>query len=531
MNDGFLSILLHAHLPFVKHKEHADSLEERWLFQAMAETYMPVLRVLENLLAEGVPYRLTVSFSPPLIDMLQDETLKDRYDTYLQNLIALAEREMERLSSHSHLNLAVMYKDRFTSLQEDFNHRYGRDLLSPWKALENAGTVELITSAATHGYLPLLLQNESVALQIETGIRVFERTFGHTPKGFWLPECAYCPEVEPILKSCGVSYFVLETHGILLASPRPKYGFHAPVLTPGNLLAFGRDPDCSKQVWSAEEGYPGDPDYREFYRDIGYELPTEYLGDALPGGVRAPTGIKYHRVTDRTGNHKELYDPGKAAGRAYEHAGNFAFWRGKEAAHYRGILGKKPIMVAPYDAELFGHWWYEGPLWLDGLFRQLAAHSNVKPICPGDYTDYYPVNQIAQPAPSSWGYKGYHEVWLNDTNAWMYRHVHHWQDRVLEACRNEVSARGLRRRALDQAVRELLLAQSSDWPFIVKTGSLPEYGKGRFVRHIGRVARLLREVSEGAVDPVFLNELEDKDSIFKDLDLSKTYGRGSVVEI
>lgn len=528
MNKGFLSIVLHAHLPFVKHPEYRDSLEERWLFQAMSESYMPILNVLEKLLSDKVPYRVTVSLSPPLLDMLGDELLKERFSAYLETLTDLADKEVTRNSSDPHLrSLAEMYRNRFTRLHKDFNDKYRRDLISPWKALENAGTVELITSAATHGYLPLLLQKESVALQIETGVLAFRRSFGHTPKGFWLPECAYSPEVGPLLRKQGVQYFILETHGVLFASPRPKFGFHAPLVTPEGVLAFGRDPDCSKQVWSAEEGYPGDPNYREFYRDIGYELPLDYLGNALPGGHRAPTGIKYYRVTDRTKDHKELYDPGSAGRMAWEHAGNFAFWRSKEAEYWEGVLGRKPIMIAPYDAELFGHWWYEGPLWLEGLFRRLSQNENVKLIFPGEYVQYYPVNQIARPASSSWGYKGYHEVWLNDVNAWMYRHLHYWQDRVLDTCKKQESARGLKRRALDQAVREMLLAQSSDWPFIMKTGSLPKYAQNRFVNHLGRLGRLLHEISEGAIDPVFLNEVESRDSIFRGMDLSQTYVRAA----
>ena len=164
-----------------------------------------------------------------------------------------------------------------------------------------------MTSSATHAYLPLLIQEESIAAQVKTGIGAFERRFGFTPKGFWLPECAYTPEIEPHLRDAGIEYFILETHGILCATPRPRYGFYAPVLTPSGLYAFGRDVDCGKQVWSADEGYPGDGAYREFHRDIAYDLPVEYLGKAIPGGVRTPTGIKYqsHRQKERR---KELYD-------------------------------------------------------------------------------------------------------------------------------------------------------------------------------------------------------------------------------
>jgi len=522
MTLGFLCLILHAHLPFVKHPETEDSLEGRWLFQAISECYLPLLLALKRLLEDDVPFRVGVSLSPPLLEMLSDPLLKERYKKHLRNQIELSEREVERTSGDPRLqSLARMYRDTFQDLYRHYTETFREDLITPWKELESQGRVELLASAATHGYLPLLLHEKAVRAQVKTGVAAYKKHFGHSPKGFWLPECAYSPEIERALAGEGISSFILETHGVLYATPRPRYGYHAPIVTPNRLLAFGRDPDCSKQVWSAEEGYPGDGAYREFYRDIGYELPIEYLGNALPNGCRVPTGIKYHRVTDRRSQHKELYEPEVARMRAREHAHNFVFWRKKEAEYWSGVLGRAPVMVAPYDAELFGHWWHEGPLWLEFMFRKLAEEPDVvKPITPSEYVMYYPVNQVAQPATSSWGYKGYHEVWLEGSNDWIYRHLHGSQERLISVSASCPNARGLLRRALNQAVRELLLAQSSDWPFIMKTGSVPEYAKSRFTGHIQRLEALLDQIEEGAPDPVFLRQIEESDSVFADLDLA-----------
>ena len=526
MTRGFLSIVLHAHLPFVKHSECEDSLEQRWLFQAITDSYIPLLDTFERLAGDGIPFRIAVSLSPPLLEMLTDEVLRQRYKRYLENLIDLSGREKERLRGNTRLeSLASMYHTRFTRIYEDFTGKYREDLVSPWSRLERSGRVELLTSAATHGYLPLLLHKEAIGVQIKAGARAFRRMFNHDPVGFWLPECAYVPEVEPYLSSEGVRYFILETHGVLYATPRPRFGFHAPVMTPHKLLAFGRDPDCSKQVWSADEGYPGDPRYREFYRDIGYELPLEYLGNALPGSTRVPVGIKYFRVTDRKTDDKDLYDPEAARRAAWEHAGNFLFWRNKEAEYWQGILGRRPIMVAPYDAELFGHWWFEGPLWLEFLLRRMASENQqVITITPSEYAEYYPVNQVSKPAVSSWGYKGYHEVWLEGSNDWIYRHLHHCQEQMIWMARKHKRASGLLKRALNQAAREILLAQSSDWPFIMKSGTVPEYARNRFITHIGRFRQLIKEVENGAVDPVFLRQLETWDSVFPDIDYAEFAG-------
>ncbi len=529
MRRGFLSLVLHAHLPYVKHPEKEDSLEGRWLFQAITECYIPILESFERLVNDNVPFRVAVSLSPPLLEMLSDPLLLSRYEHYLEVLRELADKEIFRTRDDPRLNaLAIMYKAGFERLLDRFLTVYGRDLVAPWKQFEEMGVVELLSTAATHGYLPLLLHKEAVQAQVKAGLTAFRRHFGHSPEGFWLPECAYSGGVEAPLKEQGITNFILETHGVLFASPRPRFGFHAPILTRGGILAFGRDPDCSKQVWSAEEGYPGDGAYREFYRDIGYDLPLEYLGDALPEGVRAPTGIKYHRVTDRKSDYKDLYDPHSARAKAWEHARNFVFWRDREAEHWKNILGREPIMVAPYDAELFGHWWYEGPLWLEYVFRALAENPTLKAITPSEYRGYYPINQIAEPAVSSWGHKGYHEVWLEGSNDWIYRHLHDSQERLINISTLSKNARGLGRRALSQASREMLLAESSDWPFIMKTGSVVGYAKERFAGHISRLQRLLDEIEDGSPDPEYLKELELKDSVFEGIDLADLFAASGV---
>lgn len=528
--SGFLSLILHAHLPYVKHPEVEDSLAERWLFQALTECYIPLLGVFGRLVADHIPFRVTVSLSPPLLEMLADPLLTKRYKRYLMSLVELGEKEIDRTSTDHVMNrLARMYKDRFAEVLRIFREDYHEDLIGAWDALSRAGAVELITSAATHGYLPLLLNPSAIGAQVRTGLAAFRRHFGVGAQGFWLPECAYSPEVEPFLREGNVTYFILETHGVLLATPRPRFGFHAPLVTPRRLAAFGRDPDCSKQVWSADEGYPGDGAYRDFYRDAGYDLPVSYLGKALPPDERVPTGFKYYRVTDRRLQYKEPYDPQVAERKAAEHAENFLYWRTKEAEHYKGLCGRTPIMVAPYDAELFGHWWYEGPIFLEQLFRQMAAQDRVVAVTPTDYLSFYPVNQVAEPARSSWGYKGYNEVWLEESNDWIYRHLHVCQDRMTEAVGRHSDATGLSQRALNQATREILLAQASDWPFIMKTGSVPEYARRRFVSHVGRFRSLLDQVEEGAVDPVFLGQLEETDGIFPDLDLASSWREADVV--
>ncbi|NLA61556.1 MAG: DUF1957 domain-containing protein, partial [Firmicutes bacterium] len=267
--------------------------------------------------------------------------------------------------------------------------------------------------------------------------------------------------------------------------------------------------------------------YREFHRDIAYELPLEYLGKAVPGGIRTPTGIKYYRVTDRRSEHKELYDPDIASQRAKTHAENFVFWRKKEAEYWGSVLGKPPLMTAPYDAELFGHWWYEGPEWIEEVLRLTAGPcGTVRSVTPGTYLEEHPPGDIVKPAASSWGYKGYSEVWLGPENGWIYRHLHACQEAMAEASRAYAGAGGTVRRALNQAFRELLLAQASDWPFILTSGTVPDYARKRLLNHIGRFRTLISQVNSGEIDETYLREVEERDNIFAFLDFESFSKKG-----
>jgi 1,4-alpha-glucan branching enzyme len=286
MEQGYLAIVLHAHLPFVRHPEYEDSLEENWFYEALTGTYIPLLFVLEGLVEDGVDFRLTLSISPTLASMFADPFLESRFLNRLGKLIELGEKEIKRTRTHPEFNaLSHMYHERLVRVHDAFLNRYDRNLIRAFRRLQDLGKVEIIASAATHGYLPLLsVCTSAVRAQIRVGVEHFERVFGRRPKGFWLPECGYYPGVEELLREHGIRYTILETHGVTRAKSRPKYGVYAPIYCPSGVAAFGRDPESSKQVWSATEGYPGDHDYREFYRDIPATAITKRF--TFPNGRR-----------------------------------------------------------------------------------------------------------------------------------------------------------------------------------------------------------------------------------------------------
>ncbi|HPT87533.1 MAG TPA: DUF1957 domain-containing protein [Bacillota bacterium] len=519
MEKGYLALVLHAHLPFVRHPEFPDFLEEDWFFEAITETYIPLLKTYQHLVADGIPFRITMSLSPTLISMFKDSLLQRRYLQKIEKLIELAEKEVQRTKwLPEFAETAHMYLEHFRFCHYFFAEKYRCDLTLAFKEMMESGCLELITCGATHGYLPLMLNQTAMQAQVSIAVQLHKQVFGRAPRGIWLPECGYMPGVDQILRSEGIRFFFTDAHGILHASPRPKYGVFAPIYCPSGVAAFGRDLESSKQVWSANEGYPGDPDYREFYRDIGYDLDYEYIRPYLPSnGIRVNTGIKYHRITGRTA-YKEPYNIWAAREKAAIHAGNFMFNREKQIEYLASILDRPPIVVSPYDAELFGHWWFEGPLWLDYLIRKITYdQKTIKLISPADYLEMFPRNQVSTPSMSSWGYKGFNEVWLEGSNDWIYPHLHKAADRMVELAYTFPNADGDLRRALNQAARELLLLQSSDWAFIMKTGTMVEYAVRRTKVHIHRFNELYDQIKYNRIDPNYLSELEWKDNIFPDL--------------
>jgi 1,4-alpha-glucan branching enzyme len=335
-----------------------------------------------------------------------------------------------------------------------------------------------------------------------------------------LPECGYYPGLEDALAAQGFRYFVVDTHALMNASERPWHGIAAPLACPNGVVAFARDPESSRQVWSAQEGYPGDPWYREFHRDLGFERPTEDLQDfLLPDGTPTHTGLKYFRVTHQ-GEYKQPYEPVRARQRVAVHAEDFLHKRQIAARQLSSRMEKPPLLLAPYDAELFGHWWHEGPQWLESLIQKLDRQDEIQLLSPFDYLQRHPKLQCAQPSASSWGELGYNAYWLNEHNDWIYPHLHRSARRMQALAKQHATEPpgSLRYRALQQAARSLLLAQASDWPFILKTGTSTAYAEQRVRDLLARFNYLDQSISHQQIDPQHLQALEQMDACFPQLD-------------
>jgi 1,4-alpha-glucan branching enzyme len=448
----------------------------------------------------------------------------------------------EDLPDPHFLGLAEFYRDWYKDTLRVFNDRYKGNLVPAFRQLQQAGIIEIATCAATHGYLPLLGQDESIELQLRTAVESYKRHFGRLPKSIWLPECAYRPGyqteegllrpgLESFLAKHGLLVFFAETHmleggnpvGVAAGEAIGPYGavtrrylvpfeatfvdHHATTFQPyfvsgAEVAVIARNNRTGLQVWSADSGYPGDFDYREFHKKDGQ------------------SGLQYWRVTgaDVDLGAKDTYHPEWAANKVQQHADHFADLVQQELATYQAETGNFGIVSANFDTELFGHWWFEGVDWLEAVLRRLAQSDSVQLTTASNFVSEHPPQLALSLPEGSWGAGGTHFVWDNADTHWMWPVIYEAEARLTEAVSKNPAARGLKRQFLDQAARELLLLQSSDWPFLVTTGQAREYAIQRFLQHVERFNALIDQIDSKSPNEAMLKDLWERDKIFPEID-------------
>jgi 1,4-alpha-glucan branching enzyme len=548
--NGAFTFVLHSHLPYARQAGMWPHGEE-WVHEAIAETYVPLWTALYDLAEEGYDYRITVSVTPILAEQLSDPLIIEHFLTYAEERAAWAAADIDRFEEAGEEELkalAVHFHHWYSRVLTSFRDRFNKDLLGSLKVLQDRGLVEISTCAATHGYLPLLSRDSSIYGQLETGIASYERHFGRRPKAIWLPECAYRPAyvsedgvarpgLETFLAEQGIRVFFSETHtveggrpvgkaagdavGIYGAMPRrqlvspPADEQQKPGTTfksywvgdePGRVAVLGRNNRTGQQVWSGSFGYPGDEWYREFHRKDGV------------------SGMQYWRVgwpgTD-LGN-KPVYNPEKAAERIKDHAKHFVGLVEDLLAEYKQTTGEYGIISSNYDTELFGHWWFEGVDWLKEVVRGLAESDSVDLTTASTWVEEHGGEDVMVLPESSWGMAGTHYTWMNADTEWMWPPIHSAESRMEQLIDRFPSADGDQLRVLNQAARELLLLESSDWPFLVTTGQAKEYATQRFNEHVDRfnsladMAERNGELSESEQEN--LAALEERDNPFPNID-------------
>ena len=537
---GKVHLLLHAHLPFVREPFYDRFLEENWFFEAMAETYLPIIQMLNRLEEKGVPGTLNFSVSSALLAMLTDRLLLDKFSHHLHKQLELLEREKVRLQNDSEkMEVVKFYYRRQIALINTWERDCGCEIIPALKRLEQIGRINLPTCVGTHPFLPAYQNDvEAIRLQLKITVRAFEDAFGKKPRGLWLPECGYFEGLDAILAEYGFHYFFLETHGVLLAKPAPKYGVFAPVKTPAGLYCFGREQSSSMEVWSRKTGYPGHPEYREFFKDIAHEREEDYLGEYfLAAGTHIETGLKYYRITGS--EDKKVYRPWNALRLVEDHARLFVANREETVSNLLPNMdGNKVSILCPYDAELFGHWWFEGPLFIEKMFERAASSNIVEMASLEDSVPSLNVaGTVADPdvhAPifSSWGEGGFGEVWMNDAVTFQYPLFFRMR-KMMDDLKKRISsgvnaARGARgmgsakpagtsatmKRFLAQMARELVLFQASDWAFMIHNNSAADYARARLNGHYENVCALYAEAVKAKPNLQLLKTLEQKNNLF-----------------
>ncbi len=551
---GAFTFVLHSHLPYARKAGRWPHGEE-WIHEAAAETYVPLLQALYDLKEDGVKFKLTIGITPILGEQLADADVKDHFDQYLDAKIAAATHDVARFTAADDRHmayLATFYRDWFTQIKRDFDVRFGRDITGAFKALQDAGYIEIITSGATHGYLPLLGHDSAIYAQIRAGIANYARLYGGKPRGIWLPECAYRPAyitedgrtrpgIERFLAEQGIKVFFSETHTITGGKPvgmaagetfgpygeikrrylvpiaekmpaRPATTFkpyYVSDTTAGpdtqehsGVAVIGRQNRTGMQVWSADWGYPGDYDYREFHKKDGV------------------SGMQYWRVsgTRIELGFKDAYHPDWAQYKVGQHADHFAWLVAEELTNYHAATGEYGLIASNYDTELFGHWWFEGVDWLREVLRRLAANPDVELTTASAFIEAHPPQEVLHLPEGSWGVGGGHWTWDNHNVSWMWQPIWEAEARMEQAVAAHPDADGDLRYVLNQAARELLLLTASDWPFLVTTGQADQYAIQRFTGHVDRFEALMDAVEAGAPDRALAEDYWERDKVFPNID-------------
>lgn len=547
-------LVLHSHMPYVlSHGKSPHGTD--WLNESAVECYLPILDALDRLRSQGIKPRWTINVTPILAEQLDDEAFKAGFEEYCEEKIQYAIRDQEDFRAKGELwmeGLAAMWQRLFTKALVAFKHQWFRSITGAFREFEEDGCVELITCGATHGYFPLLGTDESVQAQVKLAVASHEKRFGKKPRGIWLPECAYRPgyawkapagtdetvwdrkDVSEFLKENGIEYFFVDSHMIRGGEPLGTYWQKFPQLAelfsrskqlftppaefrseyehyalPNGTVCFSRDPESTVKVWSGDVGYPGDEHYLEFHKQL------------YPGRHR------YWRISPEKSDlgKKQPYDPWAAFENIGNHAADFVNIVKGTLGHYRGQAGRDGTLVAMYDTELFGHWWWEGPEFLYEIGRRMAADPDIIQASGGDVLDQDPAKHMIHLPEGSWGEGGYHSVWLNPDNHWTWEKLYPAQ-KVMRTMA-QTMATGPAKEIVTQAARELLLAEASDWQFLISTWAARDYSEIRFDDHIerfNRLAKLAEHVHKGGKlsddDQAFFKDCLQKDAPFPELDLS-----------
>ncbi|MCL2192174.1 MAG: DUF1957 domain-containing protein [Treponema sp.] len=530
-----ISLVLNAHFPFVKEyvvppkkdpqAEGApppcletvlslESVEESLFFEAISETYLPLLGVLDRLEGDRVPFRLGLSISPILGQMLGDDALMKKYAAHLDHQIAFGVQEIERLGCDNGKSmLARRYLDQAIDRRAAFTTRYEGSIINALNHYRRKEKIEILAAPATHAFLPFLCRYpESVQAQVEVGLSFYRYAMGVSPKGFWLPGLGWADDVDWFLKAYGFGFTIADSHGFVFGNPPPSRGSFFPVRTPQGLFVLSRDYNAVSDIEKMRKEGP----YRDNSRDVGHELPASQLAPFLArNGARCHTGYKYWQTSE--GNIP--YDSTKARAAAEEHARAFLENSCGRLTDVAGLMREQPISLCAIDADTLGRNWYEGPHFLESLFRFASHYRDLQFVTPSEYLCRQPVSafEVSSPEFSSCGNNGYAEAWLGSPGDWIYRHLNRACERMVELAERFSGDSWVRERALNQAARELLLAQSSDWAVMLNKQETSDLARPRIEGALRNFTMIYDAMSSNHISTEWLTDLENQRGVFQNI--------------
>lgn len=568
MPQGYFAFVLHTHLPYVlAHGRWPHGMD--WLSEAAAETYLPLIRILNELVQEGHKPKLTIDISPVLTEQLADDSFKTEFESYLVQKIDAAGKDAVEFYKYSQPNMlenARFWEKFYKDTLEQF-HSIDRDIVSQLKRLQAQGYLEIMTCGATHGYFPLLSRDETVQAQVKLAVKNYEKHFGRKPRGIWLPECAYRPRykwappvpidgrqeayqrkgVDEFLSENGIDFFIVDSAllkggksiGVYLdrfealkrlwgqfeaqyrpreeqkdKTPREVYLISSSPEGKKPTSIFTRDPETGLLVWSGEHGYPGDGNYLDFHKK------------------RFPGGHRYWAVTSSKSDlaDKVEYFRKTALARIGENSAHFVGKIHEIVTGYYEQSHRAGILTAPYDAELFGHWWFEGPLFLKEVLRKICLDPEVDLTFLGEHLDRVQPTEVISIPEGSWGEGGNHYIWLNAENEWTWKHIYEAEKKLCALARhyeaNKDSISQELTELIKQLARELMLMAASDWQFLISTWSARDYAELRLSEHwsiFKRLAEMADRMIAGEKpshgDWEFYSDSKKRDALFPEIEL------------
>jgi 1,4-alpha-glucan branching enzyme len=507
-------------------------MEEARFFESLSETYLPLLDMMERLDQDRIPFRLGISVSPILCHHLEDTGLLERYVEYLDRQIEFGRAETQRHRNNRPLReLAQYYCGIFRQRRSSFTVRYGGNILKALDAFQHKGKIEILAASATHAFLPFYAAYpEAVQAQIEVALSTHRRRFGKFPQGFFLSDLGWTGELEKFLRSYNLGYTIVEAHGLVHGAPPAEKGSFYPLRTPRGVFVLGREYYAGTDLREISRGTV----YRDNLGDSGFELPADMISGFLgQGGARLPTGYKYRTrgalggalltgtyVFDTDGDRagspreEELYDPAAAAAQAAKDAGLFLGRRLSLLEAAGALMNEAPLSLCVFKAGDLGRSWHEGFGFLENVFRQ--GIDDVQFMTPAEYLYKQDSGgfQISRPEYSSRGINGYGETWLDVSNDWMYRHVFRALERMIELAERFPDDSGLKERALNQAAREILLAQSSDWPGMLYRQESSGLARSGIEDALRNFTTIYEALGSNYISTEWLTNLERRHSIF-----------------